>query len=113
MNENGKTMRKRRGSGPQQQKLFTAFKQGWSIHATPNNAAGWKAMALWMGSLLIPLLPFMWAISQPWGETYAALIVLFLLGATIYGWSCSFAMYWKIQILSISIKRNKSHIIAF
>lgn len=35
---------------------FICYKQGWNMKIVPRNAAGWKALRLWMLATLLPVL---------------------------------------------------------
>ena len=37
-------------------KPFVCYQQGWNIKIMPRNAAGWRALGLWMAALLVPIL---------------------------------------------------------
>jgi hypothetical protein len=38
----------------EEDKPFICYQQGWNIKITPRNAAGWRALGLWMVVLLLP-----------------------------------------------------------
>lgn len=66
--------------------LFTCHRRGWQMNIVPRNAAGWRALALW----LLPLAPltgaFGWVMERDSAPTHVAVYVLLFLAA-ISGWA--------------------------
>jgi hypothetical protein len=107
MNKNGKNVQSRRGSGPQQQKLFTAVKRGWNFSAIPNGAEGWRAMFLATAPLLLLTALFAWIVSQPKYKDSEAALTIGFISITIF-WSIWFLrwVYQNSDIIDVNGKRK-------
>lgn len=66
-------------------KMFTCVKSGINVKINPRNAAGWRALGLWMAGFFAMLGLFLVSISRAHsGSVIGALTVLFLFGTAIW-----------------------------
>jgi hypothetical protein len=96
-------------------KPFICYKQGWNMKIVPRNASGWRALAFWMGVLLLPtfaFLPLAFRLDDTPHESFVlwALIPLFLVTGLI-GFAMTRWMMARSEIVDVDglleIKREQ------
>ena len=69
----------------EEDKMFTCVKSGVNIKITPRNAAGWRALGLWMAGFFAVLAVFLVSIERVHsGAAQGGLTALFLLATAIW-----------------------------
>lgn len=97
-------------------KPFIYYRQGrWGMKIVPRNAAGWKAVIVWVFVLMAISVPFAWAMdNQPTG--ILSLVSLLLYTAAISIWALALVRWTKPrseivdldELLKIKRERDKA-----
>jgi pheromone shutdown protein TraB len=86
-----------------QDKPFVCYKSGWNLKISPRNAAGWKALLLWMLALAVLTAPFVWLVArQPSDAQVAAYVTGYVL--LTVGWSLAMLrwMYQNSEVIDLN-----------
>ena len=86
----------------EQDKPFVCYKSGWSLKITPRNAAGWRALLVWMLALALLTAPFVWLIARQHSDAQVAAYVTGYVLLTV-GWSLTMMrwMYLRSEVIDI------------
>ena len=86
----------------EQDKPFVCYKSGWSLKITPRNAAGWRALLVWMLALALLTAPFVWLFARQHSDAQVAAYVTGYVLLTV-GWSLTMMrwMYLRSEVIDI------------
>ena len=86
-----------------EEKMFTCVKSGMSFKISPNNAAGWRALALWLLGYLTVLALFLLSIASVRGNTtHVAFTALFIFSMII--WAVTMIRWMMARSEMIDVK---------
>ena len=87
----------------EQDKPFVCYKSGWNLKITPRNAAGWRALLVWMLALVLLTAPFVWLMARQPSEAQVAAYVAGYVLLTV-GWSLAMLrwMYLNSEVIDIN-----------
>lgn len=86
----------------QDEKLFVCHKNGWIVNFQPRNAAGWRALAFWLLSLVPPAGLFMLGSSgKPNNVQAVAFLLLYLVSLVVWAWLFMKWMFARSEIVDL------------